>query len=111
MTAAHVLTTVWCGQCADEGRSSPGMLGQLQRQRSGAVVWGVWHRRGSRMPDGSRTKLFAMQVIEHPRREIRDIPDVLPALCERHGAGSVSTGAVLAASGNVVLNLQRHADK
>jgi hypothetical protein len=54
---------------------------------------------------GRGQKLVSFDTLRHPTRSDYVAPDTLPASCERHGRGSVSTRDVLGAPANIVLKL------
>ena len=103
-----VLTAVWCADCSDEGRRSPGCLGQLTRaKRNGTdyFAWQTWHNRGVKGPDGGRGQVLEAVALG-PRDLAGLVPGTLPVLCERHGTGTVSVGDVVGKRGNIVLKLK-----
>lgn len=106
MTTSYSVTIVRCGLCRDEkGNPSPGRLGEVRRWPSGLVRWGVEDRRGQFPEMGGRgQKLVAWTVLRHPNRPDYTPPDTLPAHCERHGWGRVSTADVLTRRPSIVLN-------
>ena len=99
-----VLLTVWCARCKAERVRSPGKLGEIRRWPSGLVRWGTEDFRGQFPEMGGREqKLIAFVVLVDPRRSTYTAPETLPTNCERHGAGSVSTGDVVGKRGTVYL--------
>lgn len=99
---ADVLLTVLCGQCADE-RVRPEQLGQLFRERTGAVGWVTFNSRLLRT--GDPRGAGAWEMLSDPRFSWPVPPDSLTAYCSRHGEGCVSTADVQGQRGTLVLKL------
>jgi hypothetical protein len=104
VTDPTILLTVWCGECTAEGISRPNKLGRLERTDKGSIRWVVSDRRGGKRLGRNRKDLGGV-YLTHWTRSVVDVADTLPALCEKHGRGCVTTADVRNARGNVVLHV------
>lgn len=103
--SANVILKVWCTQCDDDKSvSESGCLGVLERTVRGSLRWTVEDRRRRRQQfDGRR---FAHGIyLKHWLRSAIDVPEYLPASCERHGRGFVRTADVIEHRANVSIEM------
>lgn len=83
-----IILTVYCGQCAEEGRRHPGNVGHVAGWWAGLLWWGSQTRERPRRP-------AEYEALDSP---VDKMPPRLPAFCPRHGSGGVETSAVMDAT-------------
>ena len=106
MSVVAVLLTVWCEECNAQNQDRPGKLGQVVLTDKGSRRWIVTDRRGGRRLGRSR-KEIAGAYLTHSKCSLVDVPEMLPAFCERHGWGNVAAADVTTVRArNLVLALR-----